>query len=180
MVTLRTLRFVRAAFALWMFIAVGANAAIFNRKWEDDRLTLIPDTSRAEGEWHAGVEALKGNRNSGIPIEIREGNSTYGFYLPTERAPRIEGKIKDGNPIHFTIGAESGDFQFEGAAKGKSAGGHYKFEPNKEYATEAGKLLNIELTTDELVKLAFARISLSYIRAVHETLPSASLEEVVR
>src|SRR3954469_11224697 len=84
--------------ALLLFIAT-ANAALFGRDFDDDRLTLIPNKSRAQGEWRAGVDALKGKRHSGINIEIRENNSTYGFYLPTERAPQIEGKITDRRPI---------------------------------------------------------------------------------
>jgi len=177
-------RFTLAAAVMASFLLmVNGTAALFGRKWDDDRLTLVPDKSRAEGEWHAGLSGLKPSRftsSAGINVEIREGNSTYGFYLPTERAPRLDGKLSDGERIHFTINAESGDLQFDGAVKGKSAEGHYVFEPNKQYAAEAGKLLKAELTNDELLKLAFARISLGYIRAVAETLPAVTLEEVVR
>ena len=178
MATSRTLR--HAVLAAFLFVALGANAALFGRKWEDDRLTLVPDKARTEGEWHAGIDALKGNRNSGINIEIREDGSTYGFYLPTERAPHVESKLKDGEPVRFTLGADSGDLQFDGGVKGKSAAGHYVFEPNKEFAGEVGKLLKIELSNDELLKLAFARISMAYIRGVHDALPSAGLEDIVR
>jgi hypothetical protein len=171
--------FTNAIAALLLFMAT-AHAALFGRSFDDDRLTLVPNKSRVQGEWCAGIDALKGNRHSGINIEIREDNSTYGFYLPMERAPQVEGKIGDGKPIHFTIAGDSGDLKFDGAVKGKSASGEYTFEPNKEYVAEAGKLLNTEISDDELLKLAFARISLAYLRGVHDALPSASLKDIVR
>src|SRR5436190_23973578 len=146
----------RAALATLLCFAATTYAALFGNKLENDRLTLMPDKSRAEGEWHAGLDVLKAaHRNSGINIEIRENRSTWGYYIPTERAPRIDGKTSDGSPVHFTIGGDSGDFQFDGAAKGKAASGRYVFEPNKEFAREAGKLLSIEFSNDELLKVAF-------------------------
>src|SRR5688500_517178 len=158
----------------------SADAALFGRDWNDQALSLAPEKSGAEGDWRANVEVLKGNRRSGINIEIREDRSTYGFYLPTERAPRIEGKTSNGSAVQFTIEAESGDLQFNGVVKNKIASGRYVFEPDKQYAADAGKLLKVELTNDELLKLAFARISIGYIRGVSEALPSAKLEDIVR
>src|ERR1041385_2669687 len=137
-------RFTFAAVIAFLLFVSNTTAALFGRKWDDDRLTLVPDKSRAEGEWHAGLSTLKPSRltsSAGINIEIREGSSTYGFYLPTERAPRLEGKTSEGDHVHFTINAESGDLQFDGTVKGKGAEGHYVFEPNKQYAADAGKLL---------------------------------------
>jgi hypothetical protein len=165
--------------ALLIFVAT-ANAALFGKNYNDHALTLAPEKSRTEGEWRAGVDVLKRNRGSGINIEIREDRSTYGFYLPTERAPRIEGKTSDGSTLHFVIEAESGDLEFDGVVKNKVASGRYVFEPNKEYAAEAGKLLRAEPTNDELLKLAFARVSLGYIKGIHEALPSSNLDDMVR
>src|SRR4051812_14708716 len=127
MVTLSALhRFhLRVALAtLALFIVAATNAALFSQKFENDRLTLLPEKNRAEGEWHAGLDALKGRRNSGINIEIRENHSSWGLYMPTERAPRIEGKTSDGSPVHFSIGTDAGGFQFDGVVKGKAASGH--------------------------------------------------------
>src|SRR5215213_4633757 len=114
----------RFGLAVLVFV-VAASGALFKGKFEDDRLTLLPERSRTEGEWRAGVDALKGNKRSGINIEIREDRSTWGFYLPTERAPRLEGKTSDGSPVHFVVGADSGDLIFDGAVKGKTATGRY-------------------------------------------------------
>jgi hypothetical protein len=168
------------AVAAFLIYVATTNAALFGKSYNDHELTLVPEKSRTEGEWRASVDVLKPNRRSGINIEIREDRSTYGFYLPMERAPRIEGKTSDGATLHFTIAAESGDLEFDGIVKKKIASGRYVFEPNKEYAAEAGKLLRTELSNDDLLKLAFARITLGYIKGVHEALPSANLEDVVR
>jgi hypothetical protein len=171
-----------AALALLLF-ASDSMAALFGHKWDDDRLTLVSDKSRTQGEWHAGISALNRSRvpsGAGVNIEIREGNSTWGFYLPTERGPLLEQKAGDGDHVHFTITADSGNLQFDGVAKGKSAEGHYVFEPNKQFAADAGKLLKTRPTDDDLLKFAFARITLAYIRGVTETLPSATPEEIVR
>lgn len=170
----------RAALAaLLMFVSV-ANAALFGSNYNDHALTLVPEKTRTEGEWRAGVDILKSNRRSGINIEIREDRSIYGFYLPTERSPRIEGKTSEGSTVHFTIEAESGDLQFDGVVKKRVASGRYIFEPNKEYAAEAGRIFGADLSDEELLKLAFARITLGYIKAVREALPSANLQDMVR
>ena len=168
------------AVAAFMILVATANAALFGKNHNDHALTLVPEKSRTEGEWRASVDVLKPNRRSGINIEIREDRSIYGFYLPTERAPRIEGKTSDGSTLHFTIAAESGDLEFDGIVKKKIASGRYVFEPNKEYAAEAGKLLRTDLSNDDLLKLAFGRITLGYIKGVHEALPAANLEDVIR
>jgi hypothetical protein len=173
------LAFKTAVTAFLLFIAT-TNAALFGKTYNDHALTLVPEKSRAEGEWRASVDVLKSNHRSGINIEIREDRSTYGFYLSTERAPHIEGKTSDGATLHFAIPAESGDLEFDGIVKNKIASGHYTFAPNKEYATEAGKLLRTDLSNDDLLKLAFARITVGYIKGVHEALQSANLEDIVR
>lgn len=165
--------------ALLIFVAT-TNAALFGKNYNDHALTLVPEKSRTGGEWRASVDVLKSNRSNGINIEIREDRSTYGFFFPTERSPRIEGKTSDGSTLHFTIPSEAGDLQFNGVVKNKVASGRYVFEANKEFAAEAGKLLRTQLTDEELLKLAFARVGVDYIKGVHEALPSANLEDIVR
>ena len=168
-------------FAALLIFAPSANAALFGRSWNDEALTLIPEKSRAQGEWRASVDTLKGDRRrGGINIEIREDRSTHGFFIPRERLPRIEGKSSNGSAVKFAIEGDAGDLLFEGVVKNKIASGQYVFDPNKEYAAEAGKLLKAEVNDDELLKLAFARITLGYIRAVTEAIPSADLKGVIR
>lgn len=174
--------FATAILALLLF-ASATVAALFGHKWQDDRLTLLPDKSRTEGEWHAGISTLnrsRVNNAAGINIEIREGTTTWVFYLPNERAPLLDGKTGDGEHVHFSIAAESGDLQFDGVVKGKSAEGHYVFEPNKQFVGDAGESLKTKLANEDLLKFAFARITLAYIRGVAETLPSVTPEDIVR
>src|SRR4051812_30883928 len=99
----------RIAFVVLLALELTARAAVFGNNDVRDRLQLTPNKSRAEGEWRAGLDAFKSKYHSGMNIEIVEGHSTYGFYLPDDRAPIVDGKPKDGGPIRFTIPSEAGE-----------------------------------------------------------------------
>ena len=170
----------------WLFTALllfthTANAAFFGRNWNDGALTLVPDNSRTQGEWRAHVDLLKQDRRrGGMTIEIREDRSVRGFFLPMERAPLVEGKLRNDTPVTFRIQCEPGDLRFDGLVKNKIASGRYVFEPNKQYGLEAGTLLKRDLLDSDLLNLAFARVPLGYIREVAEIIPTAALADVIR
>jgi hypothetical protein len=92
--------------------------------------------------------ALDRLRASGLQIEIRENRSNTSFYLSSDRAPAIP-NAKNGSPIQFSMITDAGELRFTGEVQRDIASGRYHFEPNKTFATEAGKLLKRELTNDE-------------------------------
>lgn len=163
-------------------LLLGSNSvkgAFWGRDSANNRLQLIVGESRAEGEWRAGLDAFKNRWRSGMNVEIREGRSSYWFYLPSESVPDLEGKQSDGGSVHFVIPADAGDLIFNGRVEKKTAAGRYIFEPNRDFAAQAGKLLKQELSNDDLLKLAFARINLAFIQGVHDAGVPASLDDVI-
>lgn len=158
-------------------------ASIAAASWSKEEgryaLHLRSGKTSERGEWRAALEVLKSGKRGGINFELREERSMHGSYIPRESAPEFKGKTKDGEEISFVVSADPGDLKFTGLVKGKFASGSYYFEENKEFSAEAGKLFKREVTTEELLRLAFARVSISFLRGVFQAGISPSVEEVI-
>jgi hypothetical protein len=170
-------KFIRAfVLSCSVLLLVTASAALFNRG-KNDQLELRPGNSRAQGKWELDLDAYRSRRH-GIQIEIREGGSTYSFYLPTDRAPIIP-KTRDGAQIQFSISSDPGELRFTGEVNRGIASGLYNFEPNKSFVAEASKLLKRDLSNDDLLELTWSDVTLAYIKEVESAGVAINYEDIL-
>ena len=175
---MRAFKVIRAfVLACSVFLVVGVSAALFSRG-NDHRLQLRPGESRAEGSWDIDLDAYRSQRRNGVQIEIRQKGSTHSFYLPAERAPVIP-NARNGSPIEFAIKSDAGELRFKGEVERDVATGTYRFEPNKTFAADAGKLLKRDLSNDDLLELAWSDVTWVYIQAVADAGLNPTYEDVL-
>lgn len=169
---------IRLSLASLLFVA-SITAASWSKDDGKYSLHIRPGKSSERGEWRAALEVLKSGRRGGLNIEFGQERSMYSSYIPRESAPEFNGKAKDGEEISLVVSAEAGDLKLAGQVKGKFASGTYDFIENREFSGEAEKLFKREVTVEESLRLAFARVSIAFIRGVFQAGISPSVEEVV-
>lgn len=158
---------IRVTAALAAILFLTATTWVQARLWGDeDRLVLTPGGSLTDGKWKLDLDAYQDSRRNGLQVEIKTGpNSMRVQSLPSERAPRLD-RYSDKDAIHFSIETDPGDLVFTGTVARKIASGTYRFEPKADFTSEAGKLLKRDLSTEDLLELAFSDVSLKFIRTV--------------
>lgn len=171
---MRVLKSIRV-FAFSMAAAITLTLAIW-AGGANGQLELRPDKSRTKGTWD--VDLKRAGRNSGLNIEIREGRNTHSQWINSDRAPRIE-KKKNGD-VDFVIASAAGDLRFHGSAEGNTASGEYSFEADETFRAEAGKLLKRDLSTEDLLEMAFADVTISYIKDVEGAGIPANFDDVLK
>lgn len=118
-----------------------------------------------------------------ISLRGRDGNSHWGFGVPTSELDGLPSTAREGTAsnVTFRLVREAGTVTFRGSFAGGRGDGDYTFAPDARYATAMAALGYRDLSRDGQMRLAILDVSSAFAREVRDAgQASLTLDELVR
>lgn len=151
--------------AALLLTATAVIAAAASTPKRDTRMTPRAAADTTEGTW-----TLTRNEDGRMQLNLQFGTSSWG--RPLERA-ELRGLTDEqiaataSTPVAFRIEREAGVFEMEGAFREGRGAGHFRFQPNRQFASalrDAGVRGTDRITDRELMVLALGDATSAEVR----------------